>query len=276
MTGEGAKRFASLVVLLGAFVGCGRSPTPLWPAQSGSIGAPSKGTLAGGKVMVERRGVLSWLRKDPRHFGLPRFVDAVTRIASDLVRERGGPPIVVGDLSIRSGGMLMPHFSHRNGRDLDILLFFTTLEGAPVDTPDFLRVGADGLAWDPKGKRFLRFDVARQWALVRALVTDAEARVQWVFIHKNLRTLVLAWAEAMSEPVELRARAAEVMLQPQPGGLHDDHVHVRTACAPEDLASGCEATGPSRSWLDDAGVTLATNGAPNDDDELVRALLAPP
>jgi penicillin-insensitive murein endopeptidase len=142
-----------------------------------------------------------------------------------------------------------------------------------VETPEFLRVGADGLAWDAKGKRFLRFDVARQWALVRALVTDADARVQWVFIHKNLRTLVLAWAEAMSEPVELRARAAEVMLQPQPGGLHD--VHVRTACAAKDLASGCEATGPSRSWLEEPRASVPTDGGTSDD-ELVRALLAPP
>jgi penicillin-insensitive murein endopeptidase len=39
------------------------------------------------------------------------------------------------------------------------------------------------------------------------------------------------------------------MAQPSPGGVHDDHFHVRTSCSPEELVAGCEAVGPRRAWL---------------------------
>jgi penicillin-insensitive murein endopeptidase len=39
------------------------------------------------------------------------------------------------------------------------------------------------------------------------------------------------------------------MLQPNPGGVHDDHIHVRTTCAPDERVAGCEPIGPRRSWL---------------------------
>ncbi len=38
--------------------------------------------------------------------------------------------------------------SHRTGHDADILLFVTTLSGAPVPSPGFVRFDTDGLAWD--------------------------------------------------------------------------------------------------------------------------------
>ena len=41
------------------------------------------------------------------------------------------------------------------------------------------------------------------------------------------------WAVARGDSPELIARAQGVMLQPNPGGVHDDHLHVRTTCAPE-------------------------------------------
>ena len=60
------------------------------------------------------------------------------------------------------------------------------------------------------------------------------------------------------------------MAQPRPGGVHDDHVHVRTACDAAELASGCDAFGPERPWLSSPP---ATSG--EDDGALVLSLLAP-
>lgn len=198
----------------------------------------------------------------------PRFIDAITRAADTVARERPGSVLTVGDLSAPRGGQLLPHHaSHRTGRDVDLLFFLTTLEGAPVESPGFISVGRDGLAFDKDKNRFLRLDVAREWLLVRSLVDDDEARVQWIFVHDNVRALLLEWAVARNEPAYILERAMDVMLQPHPGGPHDDHVHVRTACTDDEVLTGCEPTGPVRPWI-----ARGTREAPPDNVELVRML----
>jgi hypothetical protein len=39
------------------------------------------------------------------------------------------------------------------------------------------------------------------------------------------------------------------MLQPHPGGVHDDHIHIRTACTYDEIVQGCDPSGPERSWM---------------------------
>lgn len=261
---------ASLAALA---LGCGRTPTPLAPRIQGSIGVPHRGMLTDAAELPRTGEGYVWLRDDDRHWGIPRFVAALERAAAAVARERPGAVLSVGDLSTRAGGRLLPHLSHRSGRDADLLLYVTTLEGAPVESPGFVHVGADGLAWDPKGNRFLRFDVERQWLLVKTLVEDPEARIQWVFASRNVEAMLIEWARARGEPAETIARAMEVMLQPQPGGVHDDHVHVRTACDPAELAAGCEHTGPRRPWIE----ALDAERAPVTDDDvaLLEAIVRP-
>jgi penicillin-insensitive murein endopeptidase len=193
---------------------------------------------------------LRWLRGNDRHWGIPRFADAIARAAGRVSREKPGAALTVGDLSTRSGGgPLAPHFSHRSGMDADLLFYVTTLEGVPVESPGFVHVGADGLARDEVHARWLRFDVEREWLLVRALVEDPQARVQWIFVSDVVQAMLVEWALAAGDPAEVIERAEAVMAQPNPGGVHDDHVHVRTACSPDETVAGCEPIGPRRSWL---------------------------
>lgn len=266
------------VLWLGLFVaalavnGCARAPSPLAPQIGGSIGRPNRGILTDAVELPPEGDGFKWLRNDDRHYGLPRFVKALERAAATVARERPGAMLSVGDLSIKTGGRLLPHFSHRTGRDADLLFYMTTLDGAPVESPGFIRVGADGLAWDEKGKRYLRFDVERTWLLVKTLVEDPEARVQWVFAHRNIEAILVQWARARGEPGETIARAMDVLLEPNPGGAHDDHLHVRTACSPAELAAGCEHTGPVRPWI--AALDRAAPELPTDL-ELVEAIFRP-
>jgi penicillin-insensitive murein endopeptidase len=193
---------------------------------------------------------LRWLRGNDRHWGLPRFADAIARAAARVSHDKPGAALTVGDLSTRSGGgPLAPHFSHRSGMDADLLFYVTTLEGAPVESPGFVHVGADGLARDEAHGRWLRFDVEREWLLVRALVEDPQARVQWIFVSDVVQAMLVEWALAAGDPAEVIEHAEAVMAQPNPGGVHDDHIHVRTACSPDETVAGCEPIGPRRSWL---------------------------
>jgi penicillin-insensitive murein endopeptidase len=258
--------------LLGATAtGCARAPSPLAPQLRGSIGMPHRGVLTDAGHLPRRGEGFRWLREDDRHYALPRFVAALERAAARVARERPGGTLLVGDLSAKGGGQLLPHLSHRSGRDADLLLYLTTLDGAPVESPGFLHVENDGLAWDDAGKRFYRFDVEREWLLVKALLEDEDARVQWIFCGRNVAALLLEWARARGEAGETVWRAQQVLLQPRPGGPHDDHVHVRTACTADEIASGCEWSGPMRAWLK---LTPATS-PPDTDAELVAEILRP-
>lgn len=249
---------AAMLVTTSLLGGCARAPSPLTPQWEGSIGTPSLGVLTHGVALPSTGDGYRWLRHDERHYGLPRFAAVLERVAGAVARERPGATLVVGDLSVARGGQLLPHFSHRTGRDVDLLLYVTTLDGAPVDSPGFVHFDADGLARDEKNDRFLRFDVEREWLLVKALLTDPEARAQWIFVNHMLEAMLVEWATARGEPSELVLRAERVMAEPSPGGLHDDHIHVRTACAPEDVAGGCEPSGPQRPWLAFAPATDET------------------
>jgi penicillin-insensitive murein DD-endopeptidase len=52
--------------------------------------------------------------------------------------------------------------------------------------------------------------------------------------------------------------------------VHDDHIHVRTACSAEEMVAGCEAAGPRRSWL-----AYDLHRAEDRDEDLALALFQP-
>jgi len=273
-------RIGLIAIATGLIAGCGRAPTPLAPQIGGSIGMPHRGVLTGASELPPEGEGYKWLRRegrDDRHYAIPRFVQAIERAASKVAKERPGGVLGIGDLSTARGGQLLPHISHRTGRDADLLLYLVTPEGAPVESPGFISVGTDGLAWDEKGKRFLRFDVEREWLLVKTLVEDPEARIQWIFANHNVRALLVDWARARGEKPETIVRAMELMLEPHPGGPHDDHVHIRTACTAAEVVSGCEPTGPKRAWIEaiDASSLAAGAVAPESDDDLIGSLFKP-
>jgi penicillin-insensitive murein endopeptidase len=247
-------------------------PSPLDPARSGSIGLPYGGCLTDAVEMEGRGPGYRFLRKNDRHFAAARFADALGRAAARVAEERRGAALVIGDLSTRHGGRLIPHLSHRTGHDADLLLYATSLEGAPVESPGFVHYGPDGLAWDETNGRYLRFDVEREWLLVKALLLDPEARVEWMFASKIVEALLLEWARARLEPPDTLLRLEIVMLEPQPGGSHDDHIHVRTACSPDEEATGCETGGPLRPWLSSPA---AEDEDASTDAELVAVLVRP-
>jgi penicillin-insensitive murein endopeptidase len=258
-------------------VGCARAPSPLAPGLSGSIGMPHRGVLTEGAELPRDAEGIRWLRGNDRHWATPRFVGALERAAAAVAQERPGPPLVVGDLSVRSGGHLTEHMSHRTGHDVDLLLFVSTLGGAPVASPGFVRFDTDGLAWDESNQRFLRFDVARTWLLVKTLVEDADARVEWIFLSRPLQGLLTEWAIARGEEPETVLRAERVMLQPgPPAETHDDHLHVRTGCDVAEMARGCEPTGPVRPWIREANRLQSSRAAPPENDEAIALELLQP
>jgi penicillin-insensitive murein endopeptidase len=130
-----------------------------------------------------------------------------------------------------------------------LLFFALTPDGAPLPSPGFVRYEADGLAVVPDSGDYVRLDVAREWLLVKKLVNDREIGVQFLFISRPLEALLMDYARARGEPLELQYRAQTVMLQPGDSLPHDDHLHLRIACSPEETQAGCSGGGPYWEWL---------------------------
>jgi penicillin-insensitive murein DD-endopeptidase len=247
---------------------CTGTPSPLTPSIHGSIGVPHQGMITNAVPLPRRGEGYALLRGNGRNYGNPRLVAAIQGAARTVARARpGGGKLMIGDLSSRWGGEASGHHSHRTGRDADLLIFVQTPEGHPVDSPGFVRFGPDGLGMVEKGK-YVRIDLEREWQLVKALISSPEANVQWLFFARWLEALVIEYARARGEDPELVWYAESVLLQPGDSTAHDDHLHLRIACTPDEAVAGCLGGGPYWPWL-----PALPQLSPPPDVDLARALL---
>jgi penicillin-insensitive murein endopeptidase len=99
----------------------------------------------------------------------------------------------------------------------------------------------------------VRLDIAREWQLTRALLTDGRIEVLWMFVSRDVEALLLQQAVALDEPAWIVWRAQQVMHQPRDSATHDDHMHLRIACAAAERPLGCEGGGPYWPWFDSIG-----------------------
>ncbi|MCA9575494.1 MAG: penicillin-insensitive murein endopeptidase [Sandaracinaceae bacterium] len=212
--------------------------------------------------------------------GTRQLVSALSRAAAYVeARHPGGSPLRIGDLSSPDGGRHPRHGSHRAGRDADVIFYATDAAGTPTRGRGWLAYDRFGAARevDEGGRRgrVFFFDDARNWALVRSLLLDEEARVQWIFVSNGLKARLLRFAVAHEPERAAVTRAREVLHQPSRGNPHADHFHVRVACGLREQRLGCRDWGPDWPWL--------RHGASNDaadparawtDEALVEALMA--
>jgi penicillin-insensitive murein endopeptidase len=202
------------------------------------------------ELPVRGPGFARFRPRGANYSGNPRLVAALTAAAADVAeRMPGGAPLSIGDLSARHGGRIAGHNSHRTGRDVDLLWYVTTPAGASVPSPGFIRISSDGLAEVYETKQYLRLDIPRQWLLVKTFLQSPVASVQFMFVSRDVEALLIEYALARGEPLDLIWHAETVMLEPSDSATHDDHLHLRIACSPDEAVNGCEGGGPYWEWL---------------------------
>ena len=79
-----------------------------------------------------------------------------------------------------------------------------------------------------------RFDVVRNWALLRAMLHDQQGRRHVIFTSLGIRKWLLAHAAAIGERRAVIRRAENVPMRPLSGRAHTDHMHVRIDCTLRD------------------------------------------
>lgn len=197
-----------------------------------SIGYANSGRLQNGVPLTEDE-TIRYLPGRSLHYGTEELVGLIRRAAARVFR-RHRVRLTVGDLSARTGGPVGHHASHQSGRDVDLAFYVTDTHGRTVYLNDYVGFDAHGraMAGGP-----LRFDTARNWDLVEALIDDPSVRVQHIFVSHGLRALLLAYARRHGVSDAIIARAEAVMHQPVGASSHANHFHVRIGCPSDD--TGC-------------------------------------
>ena len=202
-----------------------------------SVGSPNEGKLVGGVKLGTADGTVrvvpAYQRGDTR-WGLPALVKMLERSAKKVAKKHPGAVLGVGDISRKNGGDIFLHRSHESGRDADIAFYVTDVRGRNFLPDTFVRFEGSVESASHQG---VRFDVAKNWALVQAWLEDPTARVSHIFVADPLRRMLLAHAKPRVSPA-LYNRAALAMMQPSNALPHDNHFHVRISC-PAAMKKSC-------------------------------------
>ncbi len=261
---SGGARRAGLLAVLGCCLGAACLP---WAAvrgdASGSLGTISNGLLAGGEQLEARGEHYRFYRAGAHRYATPELAGLVRRAADKVAVVYPGSVLLVGDISAEHGGFIGGHRSHRSGRDVDFAFFVSTPAGE--SRPGFPLVLFDRLGAGVRDDEPFRFDDARNWELVEALLVDTAAEVQWIFVSRGLKARLLERALDSGRDLQLIERAATVLHQPGDSSRHDDHFHVRIHCPAATPGGQCRDTGPIRPWVERRPAYPAGEGHAEDD-----------
>ena len=227
------------------------------PLPSLSCGAVNRGGLHWGSTLPPDGPGWTipdpWRVRDMNH-GTTGLVGLVQRAAGAVALQFPGSVLGVGDLSAPRGGPAKHHRSHQSGRDVDLFYFARDMKGQPVAPDIYMPLfRRDGVAHASRTPRWTdlpaprRLDTPRNWALVRALVSDPTVTVKYIFVSYGIRRRLLDHARAAGEPPDLIRKAAGLLRRPRGARPHNDHIHLRIACSARHIEQGnCSGTPAAR------------------------------
>jgi penicillin-insensitive murein DD-endopeptidase len=215
--------------------------------KSRSIGLPFGGRLEHGVLIRETPFVRHTpeYARDGHFWGTWELVQLLHRAAHRVAQRMPGARLSVGELSKQTGGRIAGHHSHQNGRDVDIAFYMTDAAGRPFEPWAFAEFDRSGKGRGPN--QMLRFDDARNWELIQRLVTDGDARVQYIFVSNALKERLLREGERRRTSPSILARARKTLMQPGGAHPHANHFHVRIYCSPANRPR-CEDRAPFHAW----------------------------
>lgn len=180
-----------------------------------SLGSISVGFAESGRMIgaVKMSQDPAWTLVVPEYaWGTQETVDYLSA-AARLVKAQfpDSVPLRVNHIGKKDGGYVRPHRSHQSGRDVDLGFFYKN------------DVGPGGL---PRAREKL-IDPARNWALIRAIVTQTD--VQVILTDRRIQNVLYEHALAQGEDKEwldslFHAGTASLV---QHARRHRDHFHVR-------------------------------------------------
>jgi hypothetical protein len=200
------------------------------PVTGQSIGSPWDGELR--DAVKLRLGDGFRIRRPHRSYGASHVVAHVQQaLWSVYDRFPDAHVLAIGDLSAKDGGAITEHRSHQSGRDVDIGFYFTRV---PDGYPASFVEGGDDL------------DLGKMFAMLQAFARTADepTGVAKIYLDFAIQGRLYKWARERDVPKSYldalfqypHGRGANAgLIRHEPH--HDDHIHVRFKCAPDD--DGC-------------------------------------
>ncbi len=198
-------------------------PLPVTKNDTRSVGTPNAGKLVAGEQMPPGPGYI--VRNPALAYATSETITSIIKCVAHVQRRFSGThDMVVGHLSKKGGGKLFPHKSHQSGRDVDLSYYH-----ASIEPEKFFVATQDNL------------DVTRTASFVQCLVDSGQ--VKYIFIDTYIQKILYkhfdkkgATAEFLTTVFQYPAEEGKQLgiIRHEKG--HDDHMHVRFACMPDDPA----------------------------------------
>lgn len=181
-----------------------------------SVGTPQRGRVRNA-IPLPPRPHLYTRRHPSRSFGSTHTIRTIQTALTTLRSEKGvHTEVMIGDISLPSGGPISPHVSHQSGRDIDIRLLL--VKGLDRKT---VPVDASSVDWDAT------------WTMVESFLETGAVNVLFLDFGRQ------AHLHAAALRAGVHPNVAQRWFQwPVPGGRglirhesgHRAHVHVRVGC----------------------------------------------
>ncbi|MCL2325338.1 MAG: penicillin-insensitive murein endopeptidase [Proteobacteria bacterium] len=178
-------------------------------------------------------------------YGTKELIDLLADTARFMSKRYPGTIMQLGNLGAREGGDIPYSISHNAGRDADIGFYLYDVRTKQPVLPSNLQKVNRRLLSDNGA---YVFDVEKNAALVKALLTHPRVRVQFIFLARHLRTALWDELVAKGESQDILDRFEQSV---QVHASHDDHFHVRIYCADHEICAGCIDRSVVHPWHED-------------------------
>jgi murein endopeptidase len=175
-----------------------------------SLGTVSVGFADRGRVLnaMPMPRDPAWIVERPTFsYGTRETVEGLAQVFRSVRRQfPDSAPARLSHVGAKDGGPLRPHRSHQSGRDADIGFFYK------------------GDRFPPQGaKREGLIDPARNWALLRAFITETD--VQLILVDRGIQAVLQRYALSIGENAAWLSQVFGRIVRH--ARSHRDHFHVR-------------------------------------------------
>lgn len=172
------------------------------------------------------------------HWGTDELVAILLTAASDVAGAFPNARLQVANMARQGGGDLPWSRSHNSGRDVDLAFYLLDQDGKDHPASDLLVLSPPAGTVETEGRQ-LHFDPERNWLLVNSLLTNPHMEVEYIFMADFLVDLMRETAARAGVSASRFKQLRRQVHQPRGALPHDDHMHVRFSCTPDDTLNGC-------------------------------------